>query len=74
MKISYIKRFYVQHCFTDCQVGFSSLTAAVRYAVSQKDTNLLVHIGFFNLDYYRNGDTFDTLYQRCVEIVKNINN
>lgn len=71
-KISYIKRYYVEHYYTDEEKGFKTLTAAVKYVLEKKDTNLLIHIGGYNLDYYHNGDTFESLYNRCVAIVEQL--
>lgn len=63
---------YVQNIYTDKEYKFNSLKKAVEYAISVKDETNLIHIGYYNLDYYKNGDTFDTLYKRCKEIIKNI--
>ena len=69
MRISDIKRFYVQNTITDEQKGFCSLTQAVEYAIEKANTNLLIHIGGYNLEYYLIGDTFDSLYTRCANII-----
>lgn len=72
MKVSYIKKYYVEHYYTDEQKSFKTLTAAVKYVLEKKDTNLLIHIGGYNLDYYHNGDTFESLYNRCATIVAHL--
>lgn len=63
---------WVQNVYTDEEHKFNSLKKAVEYAITLKDDTNLLHIGYFNLDYYRKGDTFNTLYNRCKEIIKNI--
>lgn len=70
MKISYVKRYYVENVCTNEEKDFKTLTAAVKYVLEKKDANLLIHIGGYNLDYYHNGDTFNSLYNRCASIIK----
>ena len=65
-------KFYVQNTITDEEIKFSSLKKAVEHCVALKDMNTLIHIGGYNLDYYIAGDTFDTLYARCKEILDTI--
>jgi hypothetical protein len=72
MKISDVKRYYVQHSYTDEQKGFTTLTSAVKYVIEKKDHNLLIHIGGYNLDSYNRGDSFETLYNRCVNTLASI--
>lgn len=72
MKVSYVKRYYVQNVNTNEEKSFKTLAAAVKYALEKKDTNLLIHIGGYNLDYYHCGDNFENLYNRCVTIVTQI--
>lgn len=73
MKVSNIKAFYVEHRYNDApQKSFRSLIQAVQYAVTQADEDLLIHIGWYNLVYYKNGDTVEELYRRCKKIIADI--
>jgi hypothetical protein len=72
MRISDVKRFYVQNTRTDEQRGFCSLTQAVEYAIKKADTNNLIHIGGYNVEYYLYGDTHESLYARCAEIIRGL--
>lgn len=67
-----IKRYYVQNTLTDKTKGFSSLKKAVEYCITEKNTALLIHIGGYNLDYYKIGDDFLSLYSRCKEYLNSL--
>ena len=67
-----IKRYYVQDALTDKTKGFQSLKKAVEYCISEKNTSLLIHIGGYNLDYYKKGDTYTTLYNRCKDFINEL--
>lgn len=70
MKISDVKRFYVEDTLTCTEVAtFFSLTQAVEYVIAKANTNLLIHIGGYNLHYYLKGDTHNTLYLRCANTI-----
>lgn len=66
--------YFVQDCNSpdpyDFGIRFTSLKKAVAYAIESKDTAFLIHNGAFNFDYYRYGDTFETLYARCKAMEK----
>ena len=70
-KISDFKNFYLED-FDGKEVTVHSLKRACELAVERGDVNTLIHIGFYNLDCYRKGDTVATLYGRCAEIIHNI--
>ena len=73
MKITDVKRFYVEDTRDNTeQAVFFSLTQAVEYVVAQADTNLLIHIGGYNLHYYCNGDTTNSLFLRCANTLATI--
>lgn len=63
-------RFKVEHIFSGKVVDFKRLKDAVKYSIEEADTANLILCGNINLDYYRDGDTEESLYQRCEEIVK----
>lgn len=67
-------KFYVEN--DDCENIFAtySLTAAVRFCVDKKDPSLLIHIGYWNLDGYKDGDTFNSLYKRCEKYLRRAKN
>lgn len=67
-----IKRYYVQNALTDKTNGFSSLKKAVEYCITERNTALLIHIGGYNLDYYKIGDTYITLYNRCKDFINEL--
>ena len=70
MKISNIKRFYVENTLSNEKDKiFYSLQKAVEYVIEQADENLLIHIGGYNLEYYIKGDTVNGLYLRCSNII-----
>jgi hypothetical protein len=70
-RISDIKNFYLED-FDGNEVRVNSLQRACELAVDRHDVHTLIHIGGYNLDYYRYGDTVETLYNRCVEIIHKI--
>lgn len=72
MTVSSIKNFYVENTITEEEKSFNSLKKAVEYCIKQKNTNLLIHIGGYNLEYYEQGDTYETLYNKCKEILEKI--
>lgn len=72
MKISYVKKYYVAHSYLDEEKTFKTLSGAVKYVIEQKDPNLLIHIGGYNLDSYNRGDSFESLYNRCVDTLASI--
>lgn len=72
MKISNIKKFYLEDTKTGKTVVAHSLRHACELAVNAHDINLLIHIGGYNLDYYQPYDSTATLYNRCLEIINNI--
>lgn len=73
MKITDIKRFYVQDTRDNSEIAtFFSLTQAVEYLIAKADTNLLIHIGGYNLSYYLIGDTHNKLYIRCANIISRL--
>lgn len=70
MKISNIKRFYVENTLSNEKDKiFYSLKKAVEYVIEQANENLLIHIGGYNLEYYIKGDTVNSLYLRCSNII-----
>ena len=71
MKISDIKNFYVEDIYNNHkEIRVSSLKKACEIAIERAETTTLIHIGSFNLDRYHIGDTYETLYQRCADIIK----
>lgn len=61
-----IKNYYVENTTTCAnEATFKSLKKAVAFCVIRKDTNLMIHVGGWNLDSYEIGDTTETLYTRC---------
>lgn len=72
MKVHDIKRFYVQNTITDREIVCHSLTHACEIVINQHDENNLIHIGGYNLDYYRKGDSVNSLFLRCVNILSGI--
>ena len=70
MKISNIKRFYVTNTISnEKDKVFYSLQKAVEYVIEQANENLLIHIGRYNLEYYIKGDTVNSLYLKCSNII-----
>ena len=43
------------------------------YCLEAKNEAYLIHIGYWNLDYYKKGDTFESLKARCENIIKENN-
>ena len=72
MKISNIKNFYLENTNTGKTVVAHTLRHACELAVNAHNTNLLIHIGGYNLDYYQPNDSVTMLYNRCLEIINNI--
>ena len=70
-RISDIKNFYLED-FDGNEVTVHSLKRACELAVERRDVHTLIHIGYYNLDRYHYGDTVETLYNRCVEIIRKI--
>ncbi len=66
-------RFFVQNIYTDNEKKFQSLKKAVEFCIKEKNTCNLIHVGFWNLDYYQLGDTVETLIARCRKIIKDNN-
>lgn len=64
------KGYSVENIFTDEVKPFRSLKKAVEYAVGQRDSTNLVTCGGVNLDYYMSGDTVETLYSRCKNVIE----
>ena len=60
-------RFFVQDTeeFENNGIEYKSLDA--------KNKAYLIHIGYWNLDYYKKGDTFESLKARCENIIKENN-
>ena len=46
---------------------------AIEACLEAKNEAYLIHIGYWNLDYYKKGDTFESLKARCENIIKENN-
>lgn len=57
--------YYVELTYEDTNIPFKSLLKAVKFAVESENTSALIHNGYRNFDYYRKGDTIETLLARC---------
>ena len=78
MTMNNIKNFYVENTNANEHKRFSSLKKAIEYAVEKNKEEksyypfLLIHIGWYNLEYCTNEDTFETLYEKCKNIINNL--
>lgn len=68
-------KFFVQNTdeFENNEVEFNTLDKAVKWCINAKNDAYLIHIGYWNLDYYKKGDTFESLKARCENIIKENN-
>lgn len=67
------KYFGVEHVFTNKVKRFTSLKKAIEFVLdSDEPRYYLPFVNNINLDYYQYGDTFETYYNRCYDIVKSI--
>lgn len=65
--------YYIEDTKTNRDIlSTCSLWHACELAVNRHDTNILIHIGSFNLDYYMRGDTTLSLYDRCKKILASL--
>lgn len=54
-------------------IEYKSLDKAIEACLEAKNEAYLIHIGYWNLDYYKKGDTFESLKARCENIIKENN-
>ena len=68
-------RFFVQDTeeFENNGIEYKSLDKAIEACLEAKNEAYLIHIGYWNLDYYKKGDTFESLKARCENIIKENN-
>ena len=68
-------KFFVQNTdeVENNEVEFNTLDKAVEGCIDAKDEAYLIHVGYWNLDYYKKGDTFEILKARCENIIKENN-
>lgn len=68
-------KFFVQDTeeFENNGIEYKSLDKAIEACLEAKNEAYLIHIGYWNLDYYKKGDTFESLKARCENIIKENN-
>ena len=59
--------------FENNGIEYKSLDKAIEACLEAKNEAYLIHIGYWNLDYYKKGDTFESLKARCENIIKENN-
>lgn len=72
-----INNYYVENTYNDNINRFDTLKKAIEYGLKHKNDFyfsdvLLITIGGYNLTFISKSDTYESLYNRCKEIINTI--